>query len=89
LTPGAVVVEKRCLAVADGTGVLSDIAQGVDAGGQLGKIFGFNCPQVMGRDPGGLSNLFECDPKLFPYGSQTKARASEFGSQVLSGGGHD
>jgi hypothetical protein len=83
------MVEERCLAVADGTGVLADIAQGVDSGGEFGKFFGFNCAQVMGCDPGRLSDLFECDANPFPCGSQTKARTGKLRSQGYSGGRHE
>jgi hypothetical protein len=88
-TPGLILVEKRCLAVADCTSVLSDIAGGVDAGGKRSKFLGFNGPQVMGRDPGGLNNLFEGDANPFPCGSQTKAGARKLRGPMLSGGRHD
>jgi len=89
LTLGTVVVEKLGLVVADGAGVLPDIADGVDAGGEFGKLLGIDCLQVTGGYPCGLGNLFQGDAYPFPYRSQTKARAGMLPSQVLSSGRHE
>jgi hypothetical protein len=54
----------------------------------LGKLFGLDCAQIMGRKPRRLSDLFQSDAYPFPYGSQTEARAGELRSQAYSSGGH-
>jgi len=62
----AVMVEKRCLAVADGTSVLTDIAQGVDAGGEFGELFGFNGAEKPQTDLGPIRDLLQRDTGFLP-----------------------
>jgi hypothetical protein len=84
-----ILAEKRGLAVADCAGVLPNIAGGVDAGGNLGEIFGFDCAQVLGRDPGGLGNLLQSHAYPLPCGSQIEAGARRLRNLALGGGRHE